>query len=314
MTADSDEAVVVTGACGRLGKRLIRRLHREMPVIAVDRRPFPDKPKDVVHSQTDLMRSALQDVFKGRRVRALVHLGVVHNPRGNAAEHHTFNVAGFQKLLDLVQRYQVSKVVLLSSANVYGPRADNAQFLAEDAPLLGSGSFSDIRDLVEVDMIAQSFFWKRPNIETVILRPTHILGTVRNAPSNYLRLKVAPTVLGFDPMMQIIHQDDVVQSLHLALRPGVRGIFNVSGPPPLRLSKALHLLGRSRLPVPYGAARWAMSGAWRLRIASFPAPELDHIRFVCMVDDSRARQMLGYGPAHDTLSTLRAVDDERWDT
>jgi UDP-glucose 4-epimerase len=257
------------------------------------------------------MRSALQDVFKSRPIRALVHLGVAHNPRGSP--HHGRNVAGFQKLLDCADRFGVPKMVLLSSANVYGPRADNAQFLDEDAPLLGSAAFSDIRDLVEVDIMAQSFFWKHPQIETVVLRPSHILGTVRNAPSNYLRLKVAPTLLGFDPMMQIVHQDDVVEALVLALRPGIRGIFNISGPPPVRLSKALRLLGRSRLPVPYSAARFAMDGFWRMRIASFPAPELDYIRFVCMVDDSRARNLLGYFPSYDTLTTLRAVDDERWD-
>jgi UDP-glucose 4-epimerase len=308
---EPEAAVIVTGACGRLGKRLVRALHRVSPVISVDRRPFPDRPKDVEHHQVDLMRSALQDVFKVRPVRALLHLGVAHNPRGSP--HHTRNVAGFQKLLECAERYAVPKMVLLSSANVYGPRADNAQFLNEDAPLLGSAAFSDIRDLVEVDIMAQSFFWRHPQIETVVLRPSHILGTVRNAPSNYLRLKVAPTLLGFDPMMQVVHQDDVVTALVLALRPGIRGIFNVSGPPPIRLSKALNLLGRARLPVPYSAARFAMDGFWRMRIASFPAPELDYIRFVCMVDDSKARDSLGYFPSYDTLTTLRAVDDERWD-
>jgi UDP-glucose 4-epimerase len=224
-----------------------------------------------------------------------------------------WNVAGFQKLLEWVQRYQIPKLVLLSSANAYGPRADNAQFLSEDAPLLASGAFSEMRDLVEVDITAQSFLWKHADTETVILRPSHILGTVRNAPSNYLRLKVAPTVLGFDPMMQVVHQDDVVQALRMAVRPGMRGIFNISGPPPLRLSKALKLLGRSKVAVPYSAAKLAMDGFWRMRIASFPAPELDYIRFVCMVDDSKARNTLGYFPEHGLLATLRAVDDERWD-
>jgi UDP-glucose 4-epimerase len=52
--------------------------------------------------------------------------------------------------------------VVLSSANVYGPRPDNPQFLTEEAPLLGSQDFSDIRDLIEVDMLAQSFFWRNP--------------------------------------------------------------------------------------------------------------------------------------------------------
>jgi UDP-glucose 4-epimerase len=53
---------------------------------------------------------------------------------------------------------------------------------------------------------------------------------VQNAPSNYLRLKRVPTVLGFDPMMQVVHQDDVLQAVELALAPGVRGVYNIAGP------------------------------------------------------------------------------------
>jgi UDP-glucose 4-epimerase len=305
-------AVVITGICGRLGQRLARRLHRERPVIGLDRRPFPGRPKDIEHIQIDIRRKKARDVFRHRDIAALVHLGTMHNPRGSTEDHHTWNVAGFQKLLEYVRIYDVPKVVLLSSANVYGPRPDNAQFLTEDTALLGAGAFSDMRDLVELDMMAQSFFWKHPRTETVILRPAHILGTVRNAPSNYLRLQTPPTLMGFDPMMQPVHQDDVVSAVDLALRPGVRGIFNIGGAGQIALSQALRLLGRVPIPIPHAFARWSLSGLWKLRMASFPAPELDFIRYVCMVDDSRARAVLGYRPSRDLEQTLRSVDDERW--
>jgi UDP-glucose 4-epimerase len=202
--------------------------------------------------------------------------------------------------------------VLLSSANVYGPRPDNPVFLNEEAPLLGAGPFSEIRDLVGLDQCAQSYLWRYPQTEAVILRPSHILGTVRNAPSNYLRLKVVPTLLGFDPMMQVVHQDDVVSALCGALAPGARGIFNVAGPPPVSLSHALRLLDRARVGVPHGVARAAVDRLFRWRVTSFPAPELDFIRYVCMVDDARARALLGYQPQHTLLETLRAVDEERF--
>src|SRR5437879_5564684 len=81
------------------------------------------------------------------------------------------------------------------------------------AQLMASQEFPAIRDLIEVDMMASSFFWKTPSIETVILRPVHILGSVHNAPSNFLRLKYVPTLLGFDPMIQVIHELDVVEAI-----------------------------------------------------------------------------------------------------
>lgn len=305
-------AVVITGICGRLGRRLARQLHRSRPVIGLDRREFTGRPKDIEHHRIDVRRKKARELFRRPEIGALVHVGVMHDPRLDAEEHHTWNVIAFQKLLDFVQQYQVPKLVLLSSANVYGPRPDNPQFLEEDAPLLGANRFSDIRDLVELDMLAQSFFWKVPGTETVILRPANILGTVQNAPSNYLRLRVAPTLMGFDPMVQVVHQDDVVRAILLALRPGVRGIFNIAGPPPTALSGALRILNRPTLPVPHALARAGVERLWRWRMTSFPAPELDFIRYVCMVDDRRAREELGYRAEHDLTATLRAVDEERW--
>lgn len=311
--AKSDEpAVLVTGIVGRLGKRVARTLHRERRVIGVDRRPFLDKPKDIEHYEIDIRRTKTRDIFRSNHIAAIVHLGVMHDPRASAAEHHSWNVAGFQKLLEWVAQYRIPKLVVLSSANVYGPRPDNPQFLTEDAPLLGGANFSEIRDLIEVDMLAQHFFWKHPETETVVLRPVHILGTVRNAPSNYLRLKVIPTLLGFDPMVQVIHEEDVVRAILLALRPGVRGIFNLAGPEPAPLSHIIRLLGRPSLPVPHPMAASMLSRMWRYRVSSFPAPELDHIRYVCMVDDSRARRELGYEPSKTLEETVRAVDEDRW--
>ena len=309
-----DGAVLVTGVCGNLGRRVARHLHREMRVIGLDRRKFAGKPKDIDHHAIDLRRRRVEDIFREGSIKAVVHLGVMHNPRGNSEEHHTWNVGGLSRLLEYASRHRVQKFVLLSSANVYGPRPENAQFLGEDAPLLAAGAFSDMRDLVELDMLVQSFFWKYPQIETVILRPTHILGTVHNAPSNYLRLKVAPTLMGFDPMVQTVHQDDVVRAIQLSLRPGIRGIFNMAGPQALRLSDILKKLKRLHVPIPYTLARFGVNRLWSLRMTSFPAPELDFVRYVCMVDDQRARDVLGYRPAFDIDETLQAVDDERWVT
>jgi UDP-glucose 4-epimerase len=305
-------AVVITGICGRLGRRLARRLHRVRSVIGVDRRPFPERPKDVQHFEADLSRGKARDVFRRGDIGALVHLGVAHDPRRKPEEHHTWNVLTYQRLLDYVHQYRIPKLVLLSTANVYGPRPDNPQFLTEEAPLLASGMLSDMRDLVELDILTQSFFWKEPSTETVILRPAHILGTVRNAPSNYLRLKVVPTLLGFDPMVQVVHQDDVVEAICCALSPGVRGIFNVAGPAPVPLSTALSVLNRTMVPIPHGFAKFGIDRMWRWRMTSFPAMDLDFIRYVCMVDDTRAREVMQYRPGHDLEATLHAVDEERW--
>lgn len=304
---DDEGAVLVTGICGRLGRLFARLVHRERQVIGIDRRAFLGKPKDIIHHQFDLRRKKTRDVFRHGDVRAVVHLGVMHDLRASRKDHYSWNVVAFQKLLEHVAQYEVPKLVLLSSANVYGPSPDNPQFLTEEAPLLGAQHFSAIRDLVEVDMLAQSFFWRHPSTETVILRPCHILGSVRNAPSNYLRLERPMALMGFDPMVQPIHERDVARALQLALAPGVRGIFNLKGPGEVPLSRLFRVLGRRPIPVPTSLATPLLDRLWKYRLTSFPTPELDHIRFVCMVDDTRARTTLGFAPRFDLEETALAV-------
>lgn len=314
---DASGAILVTGVEGRFSRRLVRRLHRYRKVIGMGARPARGFPVDVVHHQIDPLRSAARSAFGDGPIDAVVHLGVVHDPHAKRAEAHSRNLLAFQRVIEYAKLFHIPKVVLLSSANTYGPRAENAQYLTERAPLLAGGTFTEMHALVELDMYAQSCFWRDPELEIVILRPANILGTVRNAPSNYLRLPVVTTLMGFDPMVQAVHQEDVVSAIELALTPGISGIYNIAGPLPVPLSRALDILERKRVSVPYTLAKGGLSGLFRLGVSKFPAPELDFIRYVCMVDDSTARksqaeQGLGYVPKYDLQETLRAVDEERW--
>jgi UDP-glucose 4-epimerase len=300
-------AVLITGICGRLGKLVARSLHRDVEVIGIDRREFVGRPKDVVHHQVDIRRKKTRDVLRAGNVEALIHLGTMHDPRASDEERHSWNVAGFQHLLEYAAKYGIKKVVVLSSANVYGPNPDNPQFLTEDAPLLGAQRFSAIRDLMEVDMLAQNFLWRHPEIDTVVLRPCHILGRVHNAPSNYLRSSTPIMILGFDPMVQVVHERDVLHAIELALAPHRRGIYNIRGPGELPLSRAFQMIGKQPVFWPAGMAKRALNGLWRSRLGRFPAPEIDHIRYVCMVDDHRARSSLGYSHRYDIQQTLESV-------
>jgi UDP-glucose 4-epimerase len=312
MSAESRQVVVVTGLSGNLGRTLTKLLHRTERIVGLDRRPFPGAPKDVELFQLDLRKKKAEDVFRTHEVKAVIHMGIMHDPRMSSEEHHSFNVVGTTRVLDAVAKYGVKKVVVLSSANVYGPSPDNSNFLAEDAPLMAASRFSGVRDLIEVDMLAHGFFWRHPDIETVILRPVHILGpSIRNAPSNYLRLRYPWVLAGFDPMLQLIHQEDAARAMVEALRPGLKGVYNVVGPGEVPLSAVLRELGRTPIPVPHPIARPLLGALFRYRLANFPPPELDHIQFLCMVDGSRWRADVGWVPQRSMKDTIRSVDGER---
>ncbi len=301
--------VVITGISGRLGQLLARRLHRQpgTEVIGIDRRRFHRKPSDIEHLRIDIRRKACEDLFRTRRIDVIYHLGVMHDPRKGSDEHHSWNLVGTQRLMGYAQRYQVPKVVVMSSADVYGALSDNPVYIREDAPLLGAERFPQIRDLISVDMIAQSFFWKAPEIETVVLRPVNILGGVANGISKYLRVPVVPVLFGFDPMMQVLHEEDVISAVVAAARPGVRGIYNVVGPEALPLRRLVGQTGKTALEIPHLVAPAVVKRLFAMRLIDMPAAELDYLRFAVTLDGSRARQVIGFQHRYSVAESVQAA-------
>jgi UDP-glucose 4-epimerase len=300
---------VVTGVSGRLGQLLARRLHRQenVQVIGIDRRAFIRKPADIEHLRIDIRRKACEDLFRTHAVDVIYHLGLMHDPRKGSSEHHSWNILGTQQILQFAQRYHVPKVVILSTADVYGPQSDNPSFISEDAPLMGAQRFAGMRDLIAVDMFAQSYFWKYPEIETVVLRPAHILGGVKNAVSNYVRLPRIPVLMGFDPMMQVMHEEDAVSAILAAAKPGIRGVFNVTGPAAAPLRKLLELTGKPLVELPHFMLPGVVNRMFQLRFADFPAAELDYIRYSATIDGQRARDVLRFTHQYDAEAAVRAA-------
>jgi UDP-glucose 4-epimerase len=306
--AANDAKIVITGIAGNLGRSLASKLHTDYPIIGIDQRPFRGKPKDLKHYQLDIRRRKAEDIFRHENIRAVVHLGMVHRPIPGRTTYRDWNVLGTIKLLEYCRRYDISKVVLMSTAYVYGHQPANSNFLTEDAPLLGSADYPEMRALIEWDMYAQSFFWKHPHVQTVILRPVHVVGpTVRNAPSNYLRMKRPIMMIGFDPMVQLLHEQDLINAILLALEPDKRGVFNIVGPGEVPLSAVHKELDKTPLGVPPVVTNMVVKKLWRWGFSPLPPGELPHLQFQCLVDGSEARKTLGFRPRYTMRQTIRSV-------
>ena len=65
---------------------------------------------------------------------------------------------------------------------------------------------------------------------------------------------MVPSILGFDPRYQFIHEDDIVAVLEHAVREELPGIYNAAGDGVLVLSEVASLLGKPLAPVlpPWG--------------------------------------------------------------
>lgn len=301
---------LVIGACGAIGRTLVRSLlDEERDVIGVDRRQW----KGVIPSGLELRRIGLnkrpfEEIFRLYKPEAVAHVGLVSTPKIEMDERYEHNVVGTQRVVSLCGHYGVRRLVLLSRGSVYGADLRNPVFLTEDAPLRGASKDSDLRDIVEADILAQSLSIREPSLSVAILRPANVVGLrVRNTMVGYLRLPFVPTLLGYDPLLQLVHEEDLVRAIRLALDSDAPGVFNIAGPGAAPLSVLIREVGGRALPVLLTFFEPLLETLWNRGVSPAPLPHVDFLRYPCLLDDRRAREILGYAPERDMRTTLEAV-------
>jgi UDP-glucose 4-epimerase len=294
------ERVLITGNAGSLGRALVAHLLKDssLRLIGVDKRPLKTVPQGLEHYALDLRRKSAFEVLHRIKPQSIIHLGVIRNPHkhmSRRANAYYFNLESTTQLLRLAESLPLRQFVFLSTANLYGPSANTAGILTEDTQLHGANKSPEFRDLVSLDLMMQSFFWKKPETKTIILRPCHIVSPkLKNAPSRYLSLDTIPTILGFDPMIQLLHLDDLIKAIILSLKSHVGGIFNLCGPDVAPLSRLLKALQRPTIALPEHFLKLFAAGTFFSRQSPFLVSEIEHLKYSCIIDDNRARTALNF--------------------
>ena len=158
--------------------------------------------------------------------------------------------------LRYAHEYGVEHCIFVGRHTFYGAGPDSPLFHKEDEPPLELNRFPELADLVAADLYAAAALWRSPELATCVLRFCYTLGPSNHGTlASFLRGKRVPMVMGFDPLFQFLHEDDVVRAIVLTLAKRPRGVFNVAGPQPLPLSRVVSEAGRSPFPLPEFVSR-----------------------------------------------------------
>lgn len=303
--------VLVTGVSGDLGGRFARLIAADPAVervIGVDVVPPRGDMAGVRFVRADIRNPVIAKVIAGEGVDTVVHLSVIATPgsAGGRASMKELNVIGTMQLLAACQKAPgLKRLVVRSSTAVYGssPR-DPAMFTEDMAPKrLPRSGFA--KDVVEVEGYVRGFSRRRPDIEVTMLRAANTVGpTVKSPVSQYFRLPVVPTVLGFDARLQFLHEDDLLGAIRHATLDGVHGTFNVAGDGILMLSQALRRLGKPSVPMPSFAVSQVGSLVRQSRVADFSPEQVAYLTYGRGVDTTRMRTVLNFEPRHTTESAF----------
>jgi UDP-glucose 4-epimerase len=300
--------ILVTGVARWWGALLVQRLVEDpdvAEVIGIDtREPHYDLgPADYL--KLDIRHSLIGKLVRAVGIDTVVHtLTRIDSFDADPRRAHETNVIGTLNLLAgcAGEGSPVRRFVVKSSGHVYGSRFDLPPNIREDHRLDSNSRHEFVRDIVEVESYVSDFAVRNPEISILTLRFSNSVNPEEPQPlARYLDLELVPTVIGYDPALQLIHRDDCIEAMAIAAKRGPGGAYNIASPGPQPLSKLLSAAGKLHAPLlpPMGLGLTAL--AIRKSGIAFLAPQLlDLLRWGRTLSGAKAARALGFRAARST--------------
>lgn len=322
--------IVITGATGNLGVRLMPLLHG-FDIIAVGRNaPRTDIPVHFVRMDLGKEESCRELFLLLREYRpiAVVHLAfVIDQVRSGVLdldEMWHINVAGTARVMEAITEanrddFIVGKFIYCSSASVYGPRLPEP---AKEETPLGAHTLPYTIHKMEADQVVQqrapalrgcSAFLLRPHIFAGATVENYLIGTLRGTPSgNSARAarmreqgKRLPCMLPWGKRyqqnrIQFVHVDDVARLIVYILQrtePEAQRltIMNVAGRgAAITLAQCIETAQAKLVQVP---GTWVFRNIlkllWKLGISAVPPEAAPYMTGEYLLNTDRLQKFLG---------------------
>jgi UDP-glucose 4-epimerase len=228
-------------------------------------------------------------------VDTLVHLAFLSRPTHNTSWAHELEAIGTLHLLNACAACKVHKVVMWSLSALYGANPDNPNLITEQQQPHGAAGSHFFDDRLEAERLARRYRNENPGAVVTILRTAHILGRNQdNYVARFLRKPMVPTLMGHDPLVQLLHEEDAVAVFKLAVDGEHNGSYNVASAGVLPLRTMLAMAGTPPLPVPHFWAYPLIKVMWLTQVLDVPPVYLDFLRYLCVVDTEKVRREMGF--------------------
>jgi nucleoside-diphosphate-sugar epimerase len=244
-------------------------------------------------------------------VDMIVHTDTDLSPDGDARQRRAYNVRGAQTVLTAAAAGRVKRVILVTSAMVYGARPENQVPLPEDAPLAAEADSSVAGDLLEIEQLAGRSPRTNPGMAVTVVRPAALVGNaVDTLITRHFEAPRLLTVKGCAPRWQFCHADDLVSALEFVVVNEIGGSLAVGCDGWLEQDEVEQLSGLKSIELP---ARLTFGTAQRLHqmgVTPAPAMDLRYVVYPWVVDCTTLREA-GWHPAHDNAGTLAILLSQR---
>ncbi len=310
--------VLVTGISTYWGGRLAQAIEKDANVEAIIG-VSPDDPVCELE-RTEFVRVGLQHALLRRIVDAAeidtvvdARL-VVDSLQASPRQAHETNVIGTMNILAACggPDSTVRKVVFKSSAHYYGCEQDDPAFFTEGMRRPHAPRTRLESDIVEAEKAVDGFAQRNREVTVTVLRFCNALGPdLRTTHTRLFGLPAVPSILGFDPRYQFIHEDDLVGVLRFAVERDLPGVYNAAGDGVLALSEVASLLGKPPAPIlpPWGSSLAA--AALRPLGVQISSEVLNQLRYGRGLDNRKLKGA-GYAFGYTSRETvLKHAEEQR---
>jgi UDP-glucose 4-epimerase len=297
----ASEVIAVTGIRSFIGRGTIARLLADEPaprIVGLDRRrPFRLDERIHFHALDLTQPTAdgrLAEIFEKERVDTVLHAAFRTDPTPDLELDHELETIGSLHVMHACAAARIRRLVVASSTMLYGPRPDNPNFLSEEHPLRGHPESHTVRDRVEMETLLADWMARHLDTSVCVLRPCWIMGpTFWNQVVRYFAWPIVPKPMGYDPLLQFVHENDVLDVFANAARTPRSGRYNIVARGVLPLSMLLHLAGKRVLPLPSALLDRIAYYPSQGQTGDAPAAFYDYLRYLWVADGQRGWDAFG---------------------
>ena len=291
--------VVVTGAHGSVGRRVVARLAQQQPsvaVVAIDKQAPGAPYASVTTKQVDLADADLAALFSG--ASSVVHLASAVTAGTLNPLEVELETALLQRVLDALSTAAVPHLVVMSSAMVYGAHKDNPVPITEDAAVRPNPDFEWALQRLRLEQMAQQW-GQGPGRSVTVLRPAAVVAEDRLGQlAQTLRAARSGVAADGDPPVQYLHADDLASALVTSVDARYDGVLNVAPDGWIPPDTLAGLEGpRPRLRAPSHLVRILSALRWRSGLAPTPPGVVPYTTDPWVVANDRLRA-LGWSAGH----------------
>jgi UDP-glucose 4-epimerase len=288
--------VLITGLATFWGGRVAQALEADPSVdviVGLDRFEPTIQLERTEYVRSDESYSILARIVKAAKIDTIVHTFlVVDSTMMHSRSIHEINVIGTMNLFAAASApgSTVRNVVVKSSTLVYGASPQDPVWFSEETRRSSPPTSMVERSLLEVESYVRDFAVDNPHVMVSMLRFSNVLGPDITTPlAKALELPLVPSMLGYDPRFQFVHELDVVRAILHVLQHEVQGIYNVAGDGLLPWSEVAAIAGRRTFPLPPIGMGLLSGPLGRIGI-ELPPELLDLLRHGRGVDNRRLKR------------------------